>query len=67
MDNIEKLTDNQLIDYTLQEIDKLNMLFKQNNVEQYNRTKFIVNKLITEIKKRGLTLEEEMLVKRILF
>jgi hypothetical protein len=67
MDNIKKLTDNQLIDYALEEINKLNMLFKQNNLEQYNRVKFRVNDIIVEIKKRGLALDEDILVKRILF
>lgn len=67
MDNIKKLTDNQLIDYVLEEINKLNMLFKQNNLEQYNRVKFRVNDIIVEIKKRGLALDEDILVKRILF
>lgn len=67
MNSIKNLTDNQLIDYALEEIDKLNMLFNQNNLEQYNRVKFRVNDIIAEIKKRGLALDEEILVKRILF
>ncbi len=67
MNSIKSLTDNQLIDYALEEIDKLNMLFNQNNLEQYNRVKFRVNDIIAEIKKRGLALDEEILVKRILF
>lgn len=67
MNRIKSLTDNQLIDYALEEIDKLNMLFNQNNLEQYNRVKFRVNDIIAEIKKRGLALDEEILVKGILF
>ncbi len=66
MDKVEKLTDGQLIDWILREIDKLNRLFKENNMEQYNRTKFTVNRLIVEAKRRNLSLEKSILVNRIL-
>lgn len=67
MDRIDRLTDKQLLAYALQEIEKLNLLFKQNNMEQYNLAKFKVNQLIAEIKKRKLTLEKDVFIKRILF
>ncbi len=67
MDRIDRLTDKQLLAYALQEIEKLNLLFKQNNMEQYNLAKFRVNQLIAEIKKRKLTLEKDVFIKRILF
>lgn len=66
MDKIEGLSDKQLMDRILREIDNLNKLFKENNIDQYNRSKFVVDKLIIEAKRRNLNLDKSILVNRIL-
>jgi len=66
MDKIEGLSDKQLMDRILREIDNLNKLFKENNIDQYNRSKFAVDKLIIEAKRRNLNLDKSILVNRIL-
>ncbi len=62
-----KLTNDQLIDITIEEMDKLKKLSYTEDVEEYEQGASIVNQLIIEIKKRNLSLSLQRLSHRILF
>lgn len=61
-----KLSNEDLIDFTLEEMDKLKYLSRGASMEDYNKSKIRVNILIKEIKKRDLSLKTNQLRKRIL-
>lgn len=61
-----KLSNEDLIDFTLEEIDKLKYLSQGASLEDYDKSKLRVNLLIKEIKKRDLSLKTNQLRKRIL-
>lgn len=59
------LTDDKLIDFTLEEIDKLRLLLCSEDSEQLKRGILKVNELIIEVKRRHLYLKKPLLMKRI--
>lgn len=59
------LTNEQLIDCTIREMDRLKNLSKHRSLSKYNRRKYMVNQLIIEIKRRDLEIEKSLLIKRI--
>lgn len=61
----KSLTDEKLLDFVMQEMDKLKMLFSIGDFEQMEKTIPIVNQLIIEIKRRNIYLEKPLLMKRI--
>ncbi|NLJ98125.1 MAG: hypothetical protein GX320_02505 [Tissierellia bacterium] len=59
------LTNDQLIDCTIKEMDKLKTLSKHENLLKYEKRKHVVNQLIIEIKRRNLKIKKPLLVRRI--
>jgi hypothetical protein len=59
------LTNEQLIDFTIEEMDKLKVLSNIEDFYEYEKGVSIVNQLIIEVKKRNLSLKKSLLVKRI--
>lgn len=59
------LTNDQLMDCTIKELDKLKNLSKDGHLLKYEKRKQIVNQLIVEIKRRNLKIEKPLLVRRI--
>ncbi|HHV39555.1 MAG TPA: hypothetical protein GXX70_08730 [Tepidimicrobium sp.] len=59
------LTNEQLIDCTIREMDRMKNLSKHRSLSKYNRRKYMVNQLIIEIKRRDLEIEKSLLIKRI--
>ncbi|HSH36544.1 hypothetical protein [Schnuerera sp.] len=61
------LTNDQLIDFTLDEIEKLKVLSNHLDLKEYEKRVSIVNQLIIEVKKRNLSIEKPLLASRILY
>ena len=59
------LSNDQLINFTIEEMDKLKVLSKVKYDEEYERGVSIVNQLIIEVKRRNLSIKKPLLVKRI--
>lgn len=59
------LTNDQLIDLTIKEMDKLKFLSKYGSFSRYDKKKHMVNQLIVEVKRRNLEIEKPLLVRRI--
>ena len=59
------LSNEQLIDFTIEEMDKLKVLSIIQDIDEYERGVSIVNQLIIEVKRRNLTIKKPLLVKRI--
>jgi len=60
------LTNDQLIDITIVEMDKLKILSNAEDMEEYEKGASLVNQLIIEIKRRNLSLNRQRLSNRIL-
>ena len=60
------LTNDQLIDITIVEMDKLKILSNAEYMEEYEKGASLVNQLIIEIKRRNLSLNRQRLSNRIL-
>lgn len=60
------LTNDQLIDFTIEEMEKLKVLSSIEHIDEYERGAFIVNQLIIEVKRRNLSLNRQRLSRRIL-
>ncbi|MCF6461299.1 hypothetical protein [Clostridium sp. Cult3] len=60
------LTNEQLIDFTIEEMDRLKVLSKGENINEYQKGVSIVNQLIIEVKRRNLSLNRQKLSRRIL-
>ncbi|NMB07589.1 MAG: hypothetical protein GX981_04310 [Tissierellia bacterium] len=60
------LTNEELIDFAIEEIDKLKILSYGENIEEYEEGANLVNQLIREIKRRNLSLKITQLRSRIL-
>lgn len=58
------LTNEQLLDFTIEEMDKLKCLSRSEDFDKYERIVFIVNQLIIEVKRRNLSMDKPLLVKR---
>lgn len=61
------LADEQIVEFTIDEMEKLRLLSGLDDFDQYNRTKLMINQLIKEMKKRNIHMEKTQLAKRILF
>ncbi len=59
------LSNNQLIDFTIEEMDKLKVLSIAEDIEEYEREVSLVNQLIIEVKRRNLSIKKSLLAKRI--
>ena len=59
------LTNEQLLDITIEEMDKLKILSKNQDIDEYQKAMDIVNQLILEVKSRNLSIKRPLLVKRI--
>lgn len=59
------LTNEQLIDFTLEEMEKLKTLSNFQDFDEYEKRVPIVNQLIIEVKRRNLSIKKPLLAKRI--
>jgi hypothetical protein len=59
------LTNDQLLDFTIEEMNKLKVLSLIGNIDEYERGISIVNQLIIEVKRRNLSIKKPLLAKRI--
>ena len=60
------LTNEQLLDFAIEEMDKLKILSYVENMDEYERGASLINQLIIEIKRRKLSLNRQRLCRRIL-
>lgn len=60
------LTNEQLIDFTLEEMEKLKALSNFHDFDEYEKRVSIVNQLIIEVKRRNLSIKKPLLARRIL-
>ncbi len=60
------LTNEQLIDFTIEQMDRLKVLSMEENTSEYQKDVYIVNQLIIEVKRRNISLNRQMLSRRIL-
>lgn len=58
------LTNEQLLDFTIEEMDKLKCLSRNEDFDKYEIVSFIVNQLVIEVKRRKLSMDEPLLAKR---
>lgn len=59
------LTNEELIDFTIEEMDKLKILSNLGELDQYERRIIKFNQLIMEVKRRKLSIQKPLLAKRI--
>ncbi|CCQ98562.1 hypothetical protein CULT_900003 [[Clostridium] ultunense Esp] len=59
------LTNEQLIDFTLEEMEKLKALSNFYDLDEYEKRVSIVNQLIIEVKRRNLSIKKPLLARRI--
>ncbi|NLJ78600.1 MAG: hypothetical protein GX329_04495 [Tissierellia bacterium] len=59
------LTDEQLMDCTIREMDRLKNISRYRNRLRYEKRKHMVNQLIIEIKRRNLEIDRSVLIRRI--
>ena len=60
------LSNEELIDFAIEEMDKLKILSYRENIEEYEKGIKTINQLIIEIKSRNLSLNNQRLRSRIL-
>lgn len=60
------LTNEQLIDFTLEEIENLKKLSELLDPTEYENRLHLVNQLIMEVKRRNLSIKKPLLAMRIL-
>ncbi|QQY80350.1 hypothetical protein EDD65_103188 [Keratinibaculum paraultunense] len=60
------LTNEQLIDFTIEEMDRLKILSMEEDTSEYQKGVYIVNQLIIEVKRRNISLNRQRLSRRIL-
>lgn len=60
------LSNEELIDFAIEEMDKLKILSYRDNMEEYEKRIKTINQLIIEIKSRNLSLNNQRLRSRIL-
>ena len=60
------LTNEELIDFPIEEMDRLEVLSMGENMKEYQKGLFIVNQLIIEVKRRNISLNRQKLSRRIL-
>jgi predicted nucleotide-binding protein (sugar kinase/HSP70/actin superfamily) len=60
------LSNEELIDFAIEEMDKLKILSYRENMEEYEKGIKTINQLIIEIKRRNLSLNNQRLRSRIL-
>ena len=51
------LTNEQLLDFTIEEMDKLKVLSRNEDLDKYERGIYIVNQLIIEVKRKNLSIK----------
>ncbi|MCF6466025.1 hypothetical protein [Clostridium sp. Cult2] len=61
----KNLTNDQLINFTLDEMEKLKILSNFCDSYEYERKASLVNQLIIEVKRRNLSIKKPLLAKRI--
>lgn len=59
------LTNEQLLDWTIEEIDQLKILDQIKDLNGYKKKVSRVNQLIAEVKRRNISLEGPLLMRRI--
>ncbi len=59
------LTNEQLLDWTIEEIDQLKILEQIKDLNGYKKKVSRVNQLIAEVKRRNISLEGPLLMRRI--
>ena len=60
------LSNEELIDFAIEETDKIKILSYRDNMEEYEKRIKTINQLIIEIKSRNLSLNNQRLRSRIL-
>lgn len=60
------LTNEELIDFTIEEMDRLKVLSMGENTKEYQKGLSLVNQLIIEVKRRNISLNRQKLSRRIL-
>ena len=65
LNSYASLTNEQLLDFTIEEMDKLKVLSKNEDLDRYERGICIVNQLIIEVKRRNLSIKKPLLIRRI--
>ena len=63
--NYANLTNEQILNLALREMEELKTLSRQCNFDEYERRKSLVNQLIKEIKRRNLSIKKPLLARRI--
>lgn len=59
------LTNEQLLDWTIEEIDQLKILYQIKDLNGYKKKVSRVNQWIAEVKRRNISLEGPLLMRRI--